>query len=87
MSDAPEKIWTNYRAANRLYLAYDEPPMSDDGYCRTSYTRTDISGAAIAAARAEGVREGLTVACKYITDPGSRLAIETAIRAAAGDAP
>lgn len=51
----------------------------------TPYTRTDLSTAAIAVARAEGLREGLTVASKYITDPGSRLAVDTAIRAISGE--
>lgn len=28
MTDVPQRIWINWKAANQAYLAYDEPPVN-----------------------------------------------------------
>lgn len=61
---APERIWTNFREANRLYIAYDEPPRHPDDDCKDAYILVTAHEAAVAAARAEGMREGLLKAAE-----------------------
>ena len=43
--DAPERIWIDWKAANRMYLAYDEAPEHEDQVCRDAYVRADIHAA------------------------------------------
>lgn len=52
---APERIWTNFREANRLYIAYDEPPRHPDDDCKDAYILVTAHEAAVAAARKEGM--------------------------------
>lgn len=59
---APERIWTNYREANRLDIAYDEPPRHPDDDCKDAYILVTAHEAAVAAARAEGMRSGIRIA-------------------------
>ena len=35
----PEKIWINWKEANRAHLAYDDPPEHDGQDCRDAYVR------------------------------------------------
>lgn len=53
---APERIWTNFCEANRLHIAYDEPPRHPDDDCKDAYILVTAHEAAVAAARAEGMR-------------------------------
>jgi len=66
---APERIWLDWPDANRGDVVYDEPPERDTQPGQTEYIRKDASDAAIAAARAEGVREGMLKA--GVMDPAS----------------
>ena len=59
---APERIWTNFREANRLHIAYDEPPRNPDDDCKDAYILVTAHEAAVAAARAEGMREAAAIA-------------------------
>jgi hypothetical protein len=61
---APERIWLDWPDANRGDAVYDEPPERDTQPGQTEYIRKDASDAAIAAARAEGVREGMLKAAE-----------------------
>ena len=56
---APKRIWLDWPDANRGDVVYDEPPERDTQPGQTEYIRADLHDAAIAAARAEGVREGM----------------------------
>lgn len=42
MTDAPDRIWTNYKRANDYYCSYDEPPAGEFDDCRTEYVRADL---------------------------------------------
>ena len=61
---APERIWLDWPDANRGDVVYDEPPERDTQPGQTEYIRADLHDAAIAAARAEGVREGMLKAAE-----------------------
>ena len=62
---APKRIWLDWPDANRGDVVYDEPPERDTQPGQTEYVRKDASDAAISAARAEGVREGMLKAADY----------------------
>jgi hypothetical protein len=49
MMDFPERIWLDFRTANKRDLAYDEPPIKDDDDCSDEYARADILAATLAA--------------------------------------
>jgi hypothetical protein len=40
---APERIWINYAAANKVDLAYDEPPITPFDDVSQEYVRADIA--------------------------------------------
>ena len=61
---APKRIWLDWPDANRGDVVYDEPPERDTQPGQTEYVRKDASDAAISAARAEGVREGMLKAAE-----------------------
>lgn len=42
MSDAPERIWLDWPAANRGDVVYDEPPERETQPGQTCYTRSDL---------------------------------------------
>lgn len=65
---APERIWLDWPDANRGDAVYDEPPERDTQPGQTEYIRKDASDAAIAAARAEGVREGMLKAAELYAE-------------------
>lgn len=69
MTRAPERIWANFREANRLYIAYDEPPRHPDDDCKDAYILVTAHEAAVAAARAEGIDAVETEVRKWLAAP------------------
>lgn len=37
MTDAPKRIWTDYFMANKLFLAFSDPPVNEFNDCRDEY--------------------------------------------------
>lgn len=66
MSDAPERIWVEWPYANKTYSAFTDPPESEYDEAQEAYIRIDLSEAAIAAAKVEGVREGMLKAASVL---------------------
>ena len=66
---APERIWTNFREANRLHIAYDEPPRNPDDDCKDAYILVTAHEAAVAAARAEGIDAVETEVREWLAAP------------------
>ena len=62
---APERIWTNFREANRLYIAYDEPPRHPDDDCKDAYILVTAHEAAVAAAREREREIWVSAICTY----------------------
>ena len=42
VTNAPERIWLHWPAANRAYVAYDEPPSPDAPDGSTAFIRADL---------------------------------------------
>ena len=77
---APKRIWLDWPDANRGDAVYDEPPERDTQPGQTEYIRKDASDAAIAAARAEGVRAAMERSEEAFMD-----AVWSALKADAND--
>ena len=57
MTDAPKQIWTDYFMANKLFLAFSDPPVNEFNDCRDEYILAAEHERIVAEARNRALEE------------------------------
>lgn len=62
MTDAPKRIWTDYFMANKLFLAFSDPPVNEFNDCRDEYILAAEHERLLSEARNKALEEAAKVA-------------------------
>lgn len=75
MTAAPERIWTDFTAANRVDLAYDNPPTSLYSECQEEYIA--VTALSSAPEVLELIRQAVEADRERLAQIGYRVCAET----------